>query len=99
MGSYDKCLYEVIATCQKHSVPHNILDRQQVFDKFSSRFDIPNNWVGMCTSDGAIQNGIVLRDYMEVKDIRKDDVKGGVWVYTSNGEKFWDKKCVVTVGA
>ena len=36
---------------------------------------------------------------MEVKDIRKDDVKGGVWVYPSNGEKFWGKKCVETVGA
>ncbi|KAF3976056.1 hypothetical protein CMV_000703 [Castanea mollissima] len=47
----------------------------------------------------AIQNGTILRDYMEVKDIRKDGVEGGVWVYTSNGEKFWGKKCVVTVGA
>ncbi|KAE8056517.1 hypothetical protein FH972_013285 [Carpinus fangiana] len=37
---------------------------------------------------------------MEVKDIRKDNgVNGGVWVYTSNGEKFWGKKCVVMVGA
>ena len=47
----------------------------------------------------AIQNSTILRDYMEVKDIRKDDVKGGVWVYPSNGEKFWGKKCVETVGA
>ena len=57
----------------------------------------------MCTSDSGvikptkavsmfqtleIQNGTVLRDNMEVKDIRKDDVKGGVSVYTSNGENF-----------
>ncbi|KAK4558790.1 hypothetical protein RGQ29_008167 [Quercus rubra] len=113
-SSEDKRLREVIATCQKYSVPHEILDRQQVSDKFSGSFDIPDNWVGVCSSDGgvikatkavsmfqtlALQNGTVLRDCMEVKDIRKDGVKGGVWVYTSNGEKFWGKKCVVTVGA
>ena len=88
-------------------------------NKFLGRFDIPDNWVGECTSDSGvikptkavsmfqtleIQNGTVLRDNMEVKDIRKDDVKGGVSVYTSNGENFWGenfwgKKCVVTVKA
>nr|POF09110.1 putative sarcosine oxidase [Quercus suber] len=88
-SSEDKRLREVIATCQKYSVPHEILDRQQVSDKFSGSFDIPDNWVGVCSSDGgvikatkavsmfqtlALQNGTVLRDCMKVKDIRKDGV-------------------------
>ncbi|ESR63437.1 hypothetical protein CICLE_v10008459mg [Citrus x clementina] len=49
----------------------------------------------------AIKNGAVLRDNMEVKTVLKvkDAVKGGVTVVTSNGEKFWGKKCVVTAGA
>jgi sarcosine oxidase/L-pipecolate oxidase len=46
----------------------------------------------------AFQKGVVLKDCMEVKDIRKEGIKGGVWVYNSNGEKFWGKKCVVTIG-
>jgi sarcosine oxidase/L-pipecolate oxidase len=47
----------------------------------------------------AFRKGAVLRDCMEVKDIRKEGIKGGVWVYTSNGEKYWGNKCVVTVGS
>ena len=54
----------------------------------------------------AIRNGAVLMDNMEVSNICKckeddddDDDDGGVVVYTSNGDKFCGKKCVVTVGA
>ncbi|KAE8056515.1 hypothetical protein FH972_013283 [Carpinus fangiana] len=113
--SRDKNMRGIIHTCHKYSVAHEILDRQQVANKFSGRFDIPENWIAVFTEYGgvikptkavsmfqalAFQKGAVLRDCMEVKDIRKDNgVKGGVWVYTSNGEKFWGKKCVVTVGA
>lgn len=113
-SSDDKCLRNVIETCHKHSVPHAVLDHQQVAEKFAGSFDIPENCVGVFTEYGgvikptkavsmfqtlAFQKGAVLRDCMEVKDIRKDGVRGGIWVHTSNGEKFWGKKCVVTVGA
>ncbi|KAH7573958.1 hypothetical protein ACOSP7_007916 [Xanthoceras sorbifolium] len=51
----------------------------------------------------ALRNGAVLRDRMEVKTIlRENNVKkgnGGVRVVTTNGEKFWSKKCVITAGA
>ncbi|KAJ6758738.1 PEROXISOMAL SARCOSINE OXIDASE [Salix koriyanagi] len=47
----------------------------------------------------AFQKGAVLRDNMEVKNIVKDEVKGGVNVVVADGEKFWGKKCVVTAGA
>jgi sarcosine oxidase/L-pipecolate oxidase len=112
--SHDKSMHGIINTCRKHSVSHEVLDRRQLANKFSGRFDIPEDWIAVFTEYGgvikptkavsmfqalAFQKGAVLRDCMEVKDIRKDGVKGGVWVYTSNGEKFWGKKCVVTVGA
>ncbi|KAE8056516.1 hypothetical protein FH972_013284 [Carpinus fangiana] len=113
--SHNKYIRGIIQTCHKYSVSHQILNRRQVAEKFSGRFDIPENWIAVFTEYGgvikptkavsmfqalAFQRGAVLRDCMEVKDIKKDDgVKGGVWVHTSNGEKFWGKKCVVTVGA
>ncbi|KAG6643932.1 probable sarcosine oxidase [Carya illinoinensis] len=115
MGASDnECLRETINTCHKHSIPHEILDSRQVAEKFSGAFDIPGNFLGVFSEYGgvikptkavsmfqtlALQKGAVLRDCMEVKDIRKDSVKGGVWIHTSNGEKFWGKKCVVTAGA
>ncbi|KAH7576769.1 hypothetical protein JRO89_XS01G0144700 [Xanthoceras sorbifolium] len=112
--SEDKCLRSLIASCQRNSAPHLILNRDQVFDKFSGRIAIPEDWVGLVTELGgvikptkavsmfqtlALQHGAVLRDNMVVKTILKENVKGGVVVVISNGEKFWGKKCVVTVGA
>ncbi|XP_041019415.1 probable sarcosine oxidase [Juglans microcarpa x Juglans regia] len=113
-ASDDKSVRGIIDTCIKHSVPHEVLDPRLLAEKFSGMFNIPENCVGVSNDYGgvikptkavsmfqtlALQKGAVLRDCMEVKDIRKDGVKGGIWVYTSNGEKFWGKKCVVTVGA
>ncbi|XP_062165244.1 probable sarcosine oxidase [Alnus glutinosa] len=112
--SHNKSMRGIINTCRKHSVSHEVLDRRQLADKFSGRFNIPEDWIAVFTEYGgvikatkavsmfqalAFQKGVVLRDCMEVKDIRKEGVKGGVWIYTSNGEKYWGKKCVVTVGA
>ncbi|KAJ0090355.1 hypothetical protein Patl1_12673 [Pistacia atlantica] len=112
--SESKSLRSIIASCQKNSVPHQVLNRCQVSEKFSGRFDIPDNWVGVVTELGgvikptkavsmfqtlAIKNGAILRDNMEVKTIEKDNVKGGVIVVISNGENFRAKKCVVTAGA
>ncbi|KAJ4707712.1 putative Sarcosine oxidase [Melia azedarach] len=116
VGPYEsKSLRSVISCCEKNSISHQVLDRRQVFDKFSGRFDIPENWVGVATELGgiikptkavsmfqtlAIKNGAILRDNTEVKTILKDNVKGGgVTVVISNGEKLWGKKCVVTAGA
>ncbi|XP_043712231.1 probable sarcosine oxidase [Telopea speciosissima] len=110
----DKSLQSVITSCQAKSIPHCILDRRQVAEKFSGKFNLPENWIGLWTELGgvikptkavsmfqtlAIQRGAVLRDYMEVKEIKRDDVKGDILVITSNGDKYWGNKCVVTAGA
>ncbi|RCU19903.1 FAD-dependent oxidoreductase, partial [Acinetobacter baumannii] len=75
---------------------------------------MPEDWVGVVTEHGgvikptkavsmfqtlALQNGAVLRDNMEVKGVERDGVRGGVWVSTAKGKRFWGKNCVVTVGA
>ncbi|KAJ4849055.1 hypothetical protein Tsubulata_029531 [Turnera subulata] len=115
MGPSDnKSLLSVISSCRKHSIPCRVLDRKQVAEEYSGKIDIPEDWVGVCTQLGgvikptkavsmyqtlALKNGAVLRDNMEVDNVVKDEVKGGVWVVTSNGEKFWGKKCVITAGA
>ncbi|XWS17905.1 hypothetical protein CRYUN_Cryun33cG0108700 [Craigia yunnanensis] len=115
MGPADaKSLLSVIATCQKKDMPHQILNRQQVTERFSGRIDIPEDWIGVSCEHGgvikptkavsmfqmlAFKNGAFLRDNVEVNSITKDGVRGGVIVCGSNGEKFWSKKCVVTAGA
>ncbi|KAI5673063.1 hypothetical protein M9H77_13427 [Catharanthus roseus] len=81
----------------------------------SGRFEIPENWICVVTENGgvikptkavsmfqalAIKNGASLRDNTEVIDIKKDPTSDGVLVIsTKNGQKYWGKKCVVTVGA
>lgn len=115
MGPSDnKSLLSVIANCESNSIPYRKLNRAEVAGNFSGRIDIPENWIGVSTELGgvikptkavgmfqtlAIQNGAVLRDNTEVEEIKKDQVRGGVLVNTSNGKCFRGKKCVVTVGA
>ncbi|KAF3446502.1 hypothetical protein FNV43_RR11681 [Rhamnella rubrinervis] len=116
MGPADgDSLRALISSCRNNSLPHHVLDSRQVAQKFSGRIRIPEDWVGVLTEHGgvikptkavsmfqtlALQNGAVLRDNVEVKDIkRSSDGGGGVVVFTSNGERFRGKKCVVTVGA
>ncbi|XVF89463.1 hypothetical protein PTKIN_Ptkin19aG0132400 [Pterospermum kingtungense] len=109
-----KSLLSVIATCQKNAMPHQVLNRQQVTERFSGRIQIPEDWIGVsCELGGVIKptkavsmfqtlafkNGAFLRDNVEVNGITKDEARGGVLVSASNGEKFWGKKCVVTAGA
>ncbi|KAJ6361195.1 hypothetical protein OIU78_001770 [Salix suchowensis] len=82
--------------------------------RFSGMINIPEDWFGVLTDVGgvikptkavsmfqalAFQRGAVLRDNMEVKNVVKDEVRGGVNVETANGEKFWGEKCVITAGA
>ncbi|KAI3879300.1 hypothetical protein MKX03_024275 [Papaver bracteatum] len=96
----DKSLQAVIASCQ-------------VIHEFSGVFEIPENWIGLATDLGgvlkptkavsmfqtlAIKNGAVLKDYMEVHEIKRDNERGGIRVCTKNGSKFWGEKCVVTAG-
>ncbi|MCL7050666.1 hypothetical protein MKW94_027325 [Papaver nudicaule] len=110
----DKSLQAVIASCESNLIPHRVVNREQVMHEFSGVFDIPENWIGLSTDLGgvlkptkavsmfqtlAIKNGAVLRDYMEVTEIKKDYERGGITVGTKNGSKFWGEKCVVTVGA
>lgn len=115
MGPSDsKPLLSVISSCQKHSIPFRILDRKQVAELYSGRIDIPESWIGVSTELGgvikptkavsmfqtlALQNGATLKDNMEVQNVVRDEVNGGVWVFCTNGEKFWGKKCVITAGA
>lgn len=106
-------LKAVISGCQKNSLPYSILDHEQVARKFSGRLSIPENWIAVSTELGgvikptkavsmfqtlAIREGAVLRDNIEVTDIRRDEVKGGIVVYTSTGEEFTGRKCAVTAG-
>ncbi|KAI3834711.1 hypothetical protein MKX03_000320 [Papaver bracteatum] len=110
----DKSLRAVIASCELNSIPHRVLNREQVIHEFSGVFEIPENWIGLATDLGgvlkptkavsmfqtlAIKNGAVLKDYMEVHEIKRDNERGGIRVCTKNGSKFWGEKCVVTVGA
>ncbi|XP_034929455.1 probable sarcosine oxidase [Populus alba] len=112
--SDNKSLRSVISSCEGKSIPYRVLDRQQVSDRFSGMINLPEGWFGVLTDGGgvikptkavsmfqalAFQRGAVLRDNMEVKNVVKDEVKGGVNVETADGEKFWGKKCVITAGA
>lgn len=112
--SDDKSLLAVIENCRSNSIPHRILDSSLVSDQFSGKIKIPENWIGISTELGgvikptkavsmyqtlALQNGAVLRDNMEVIEIRRESVNGGLLVFTANGLQFRSKKCVVTVGA
>ncbi|XP_050218477.1 probable sarcosine oxidase [Mercurialis annua] len=112
--SDDKTLLSIISSCNKNSVSCQILDSQQVAEKFSGRINIPENWIGVSTEFGgiikptkavamfqslAIRNGAVLRDNMEVISLVRDEAKGGLRLLTANGEKFWGKKCIITAGA
>lgn len=115
MGPSDnKSLLSVIDNCQRNGISHRVLDARQVFDEFTGRIVVPENWVGLVTEMGgvikptkavymfqalAFKNGCSLKDNSEVVDIRRDSVRGGILVYTAKGETFWCKKCVVTVGA
>ncbi|KAF9612968.1 hypothetical protein IFM89_004671 [Coptis chinensis] len=110
----NKSLQCVIESCKSNSLPYSVLDHHQVFEQFKGKFELPENWVGVLTPLGgvikptkavsmfqtlAIQRGAVLRDKTVVIDIKKDNEKGGVCVFTSNGSMFFGKKCIVTVGA
>ncbi|KAH7867327.1 hypothetical protein Vadar_032004 [Vaccinium darrowii] len=107
-------LRSVIDNCGPNSVPHRILDAHQLLDEFPARINMPESWVAVVSEIGgvvkptkavsmfqtlAVKNGAVLRDNMEVREIERDDVRGGVLVSTANGERFSGKKCVVAAGA
>ncbi|KAL6985101.1 sarcosine oxidasee (formaldehyde-forming) [Sarracenia purpurea var. burkii] len=115
MGPADNAsLRAVITSCQLNAIPHKVLDPTQVRDEFSGRIQLPEDWVGILSEVGgvvkptkavsmfqtlAIKHGAVLKDNMKVEEIEREDVKGGILACTENGERFWGKKCVVTVGA
>lgn len=103
----------VIENCKSGSLPYSILDHQQVYEEFQGRFKLREDWVGLVTQLGgvlkptkavsmfqtlAIQRGAVLRDKMEVKEIKTDKETGGVCVFTGSGNVFSGKKCIITAG-
>lgn len=114
MGPPDEpIMRSVIDYCNKLSVPFQLLGPDQVAEKFAGRITIPENWVGLSNQHGGVikptkavamfqtlayKNGAVLKDNAKVVDIKKGE-KEGVVVFTASGEKFYGKKCVVTVGA
>lgn len=110
----DPDIHAVIANCRKHSVPHQVLRRHQVAEKYSGLISIPDDWIGVSNALGGIikptkatamyqalasKHGAVLTDNTEVIDIKRDNANGRVTVFTARGDSFWGKKCVVTVGA
>ncbi|KAI3407180.1 Epidermal patterning factor-like protein [Psidium guajava] len=110
----DASLRSLIASCRKNSISFRILDHRDVANRFSGRLSIPEDWIAVSTELGgvikptkavsmfqalAFRRGAVLKDNMEVKDIKRDEVRGGMVVYTSRGDEFWGRKCVVTAGA
>ncbi|KAK9097768.1 hypothetical protein Syun_024813 [Stephania yunnanensis] len=114
--SENKSLQSVIQSCNHNSIPHTILDPHQVLEQFSGRINLPENWIGLSTQQGgvikatkavsmfqtlAIQRGAVLKDNMEVVQIKRDGERDchHVVVCTSDGSEFMGRKCVVTVGA
>ncbi|CAA3000266.1 probable sarcosine oxidase [Olea europaea var. sylvestris] len=112
--SDDKSLRAVISSCKKNSIPVRVLNHHQVYEEFSGMLELQRDWIGVVTEHGgvikptkavamfqtlAVKNGAMLRDNMEVIEIKKDEVRGGLLVCTKSGENFWGKKCVVTVGA
>ena len=112
--SDDKSLAAAVDTCKKHSIPHLVLDREQLAEKYYGRVEIPADWVAVWSKYGgvikptkavsmfqtlAFKNGADLKDNAEVVEIKRDGSSGGVVVSIANGERFRGKKCVVTVGA
>ncbi|KAK2446154.1 putative sarcosine oxidase [Trifolium repens] len=114
MGQFnDPTIRAVVENCHKHNMPHQVLNHQQVAEKFAGKLNLPENWVGLSTEYGGIikptkavamfqtlayKNGAVLKDNTKVTDIKNGN-DNGVVVLTASGEKFRGKKCVVTVGS
>ncbi|PHT39977.1 putative sarcosine oxidase [Capsicum baccatum] len=108
-----KALKAVISSCEKNSIPFRVVDHHTVVQEFHQLIQLPENSIGVVTEYGgvikptkavsmfqtlAIKNGAFLKDNMEVVEINKDSLRGGVLVSVKSGEEFWGKKCVVTVG-
>ncbi|CAM8969418.1 unnamed protein product [Rhodiola kirilowii] len=111
--SHSKSLLAVISNCQCHGIPHQVLHGYEVSERFSGRFHIPEDWIGLLTELGgvikptkavamfqalALKNGAVLKDNIEVRDIKRNE-EGLLEIITVGGEKFRARKCVVTAGA
>ncbi|MBA0839199.1 hypothetical protein Goarm_004955, partial [Gossypium armourianum] len=105
-------LWEQAQSSRKNAIPYQVLDHWQVAERFSGRIDIPEDWIGVSCELGGIikptkavsmfqmlafKNGACLKDNIKVVSINKDGDRG-LKVAASNGEIFWGKKCVVTVG-
>ncbi|KAH7688040.1 sarcosine oxidase / L-pipecolate oxidase protein [Dioscorea alata] len=111
--SDNKSFLALISSCQANSIPLQFLDQSDVTKLFSGTFILPEGWTAVVSELGgvlkptkavamfqslAIRHGAVLRDRMEVLDIKKDH-NFGVQVFTVSGHRFKARKCVVTVGA
>ncbi|KAL1294548.1 hypothetical protein HN51_055329 [Arachis hypogaea] len=111
--AHDHTLLKILENCSNHGIPHEVLNRCQLAEKFSGRIDFPDDSIGILNEFGGVikatkavamfqtlahKNGAVLKDNKEITDIKKDE-RGVVVVSASNNETFRGKKCVVTVGA
>ncbi|KAL0345695.1 UNVERIFIED_CONTAM: hypothetical protein Sradi_4400800 [Sesamum radiatum] len=86
MGPSDsEFLQAAIGSCQKNSIPVRVLDRSEVFEEFSGKFQLPEGWIGVVTPQGGVikaTNAVAmfetlgsekwreLKDNIEVVDIK-----------------------------
>lgn len=107
-------LQAVVSTCRNTSIPVQVLDPDQVREEFGGRFQLPENWVGVVSGLGgvikptkavsmfqslAVKHGAILRDNVEVNGVERDNkLTGQISVTAKSGERFFGKKCVITVG-
>ncbi|GFP81630.1 probable sarcosine oxidase [Phtheirospermum japonicum] len=112
--SDNKSLLAVVSSCRRNSIPVRVLNRDEVLDEFSGVFRLPEDWIGVVTEHGGVikptkavsmfqtlglRNGAVLKDNVEVMDIRKDEGTNEIVVFAGDGEKYRCRKCVITAGA
>ncbi|KAH6794364.1 FAD-dependent oxidoreductase family protein [Perilla frutescens var. hirtella] len=108
-----KFFQTAIDSCRKNSIPVRVLDRNEVSEEFSGRFQLPEGWIGVVTPHGGVikatkavamfqtlgvQNGAMLKDNAGVVDIKKDQTTGDIIVYTNGSGTFRSRKCVITAG-
>ncbi|XP_076957747.1 putative sarcosine oxidase [Bidens hawaiensis] len=115
MGPADNTsLVSIIANCKQQSIKHEILDPHQLKRRFPLEMEIPDDWVAVVTDVGgvlkptkavamfqtlAIKHGAVLKDKVEIVDLKLDQRRRGVLVCGESGRMFYGRKCVVTAGA
>ncbi|KAK7283032.1 hypothetical protein RIF29_12237 [Crotalaria pallida] len=88
MGPHDDpTILAIINNCRKHGIPHQLLRPREAAEKFSGRFNLPEDWIGLSNEFGgvikpskavamfqalAFKNGAVLKDNAKVIDMKRE---------------------------